>query len=81
MRFDATEGAGAGVSTTRRVGAGGAGFKLTGAALGTAKGTSGAALVVGEKVTGAALGTEEEEEGSAGKKSPGGDACTDGAAF
>ena len=77
VRLDATEGAG--VSTARRVG--GAGLKLTGAALGTTKGASVAALGFDEKVTGAALGTEEEDEGSAEKNSPGGDACTDGAAF
>ena len=77
VRLDATEGAG--VSTARLVG--GAGFKLTGAELGAAKGGSVAALGIDEKFTGAALGTEEEDEGSAGKKSPGGDTCTDGAAF
>ena len=75
--FEATEGAG--VSTTRLVG--GAGLKLTGAELGAARGVPVAALGIDEKFPGAALGAEEEDEGSAGKKNPGGDTCTDGAAF
>ena len=80
VRFEATEGAG--VSTTRRVVVlGGGGLKLTGAELGAAKDGPVAALGIDEKFPGAALGAEEEDEGSAGKKSPGGDGCTDGAAF
>ena len=79
VRFEATEGAG--VSTTRRVVVLGGGLKLTGAELGTAKDGPVAALGIDEKFPGAALGAEEEDEGSAGKKSPGGDVCTGGGAF